>query len=240
MFPDNTQRTSNMLLSILHLYGIEHGQDRDEHRAAAAARDGVSAIDACTRTRRCRGDWLAVAVRWPLRCAVRRCRAQLAAEPTRPQVVPPQGPVRQVIFKNCTSCHGIDDYAYNALDRAGWDALHRRRSTAGWTCRLPAQDRERAARLARGASSARPPSRSRAPTCAPEVTTFFCDAEAEALLKRACTSCHGIDRVNDARFSSRAVARRDGGHARARRQARRRGTGTAGRVARPDQGHERQ
>ena len=37
--------------------------------------------------------------------------AQLSPRATRPQVVPPQGPVRQVIFKNCTSCHGIDDYA---------------------------------------------------------------------------------------------------------------------------------
>ena len=42
---------------------------------------------------------------------------------TRPNVTPPQGPVRQVIFKNCTSCHGIDDYAYHARDRAAWDAL---------------------------------------------------------------------------------------------------------------------
>ena len=49
--------------------------------------------------------------------------AQIAGKPTRPQVDPPKGPVRQVIFKNCTSCHGIDDYAYNALDRAGWNAL---------------------------------------------------------------------------------------------------------------------
>jgi hypothetical protein len=45
--------------------------------------------------------------------------AQLAGRATRPQVVPPQGPPRQVIFKYCTGCHGIDDYAYNALDRAG-------------------------------------------------------------------------------------------------------------------------
>jgi len=49
--------------------------------------------------------------------------AQFGNKPTRPQVKPPDGPVRQVIFKNCTSCHGIDDYAYNALDRAGWNAL---------------------------------------------------------------------------------------------------------------------
>jgi mono/diheme cytochrome c family protein len=36
---------------------------------------------------------------------------------------------------------------------------------------------------------------------APEVTTFFSDAEGEALLKRSCTTCHGIDRVNAARFA---------------------------------------
>jgi cytochrome c553 len=48
--------------------------------------------------------------------AVAPIAAQLSPRATRPQVVPPQGPVRQVIFKNCTSCHGIDDYAYNALD----------------------------------------------------------------------------------------------------------------------------
>ena len=34
-----------------------------------------------------------------------------------------------------------------------------------------------------------------------EVTTFFTDAEAEAVVKRSCTSCHAIDRVNGARFS---------------------------------------
>src|SRR6187401_2866379 len=59
---------------------------------------------------------------------------------TRPQVVPPQGPVRQVVFKHCTNCHGIDDYAYNALDRARWDALltakHR-----GLDVPLPAESR---------------------------------------------------------------------------------------------------
>ena len=36
----------------------------------------------------------------------------------------------------------------------------------------------------------------------PEITTFFTDAEAEALLVRACTSCHAVDQVNDARFSA--------------------------------------
>jgi len=30
---------------------------------------------------------------------------------------------------------------------------------------------------------------------------LFTDADAEALLKRSCTSCHGIERVNNARFA---------------------------------------
>ena len=41
----------------------------------------------------------------------------------RPQVTPPDGPVWQVIRKNCTGCHGIDDYAFYAQDRAAWQSL---------------------------------------------------------------------------------------------------------------------
>src|SRR5688572_3979353 len=118
---------------------------------------------------------------------------------TRPQVVPPQGPVRQVIFKSCTSCHGIDDYAYNALDRSGWDKLltskHR-------DLKVPLADQDRNILLdwleVRFGPTTKPFPRA---YVAQEVTTFFSDAEAEALLKRSCTSCHGIDRVNTARFA---------------------------------------
>jgi type II secretory pathway component PulF len=39
---------------------------------------------------------------------------------------------------------------------------------------------------------------------AQEITTFFSDNEAEALLNRACTRCHAIDRVNNARNSADA------------------------------------
>jgi quinohemoprotein amine dehydrogenase len=118
---------------------------------------------------------------------------------TRPQVVPPQGPVRQVIFKNCTTCHGIDDYAYNALDRAGWDA-HITSKHRGMDVQLTPD--ERAALLdwlaERFGPTTKPFPRA---YVAPEVTTFFSDAEAEALTKRACTTCHAIERVNNARFS---------------------------------------
>ena len=42
VFPDNTQRTSNMLLSILHLYGIEQDKIGTSTGPAAAARNGMS------------------------------------------------------------------------------------------------------------------------------------------------------------------------------------------------------
>ena len=125
--------------------------------------------------------------------------AQLAARPTRPQVVPPQGAVRKVIFTYCTSCHGIDDYAYNALDRAGWDA-HITAKHRDLDVPLPAE--QRAVLLdwlvMRFGPDTKPFPRT---YVAREVTTFFTDAEGEALVKRACTSCHGIDRVNNARFA---------------------------------------
>jgi cytochrome c2 len=118
---------------------------------------------------------------------------------TRPQVTPPPGPARQVIFKHCTSCHGIDDYAYNALDRAGWDALLTARHRSA-PVTVPAPDR---AVLLDWLAERFGPSSKPFPRAyvAREVTTFLSDAEAEGLLKRACTACHAIDRVNGARFS---------------------------------------
>ena len=119
---------------------------------------------------------------------------------TRPQVVPPKGPARQVIFKYCTSCHGIDDYAYHARDRAGWDALLTAKHD-GLNVPLPAPDR--AVLLdwltERFGPTTKPFPR---PYVAPVVTTFFSDAEGEAVLKRACTTCHSADRVNSARYTA--------------------------------------
>ena len=125
--------------------------------------------------------------------------AQLAPRPTRPHVTPPQGAPRQVIFKYCTSCHGIDDYAYNALDRAAWDA-HLTKMHRGVDVPLPPADR---AILLDWLSLRFGPDTKPFPRTyvALEPTVFFSDTEAEALLARACTSCHGVDRVNGARFS---------------------------------------
>lgn len=126
--------------------------------------------------------------------------AQIGGRPTRPQVIPPQGPVRQVIFKNCTSCHGIDDYAFNALDRSGWNA-HIDNSHKAHPVAISAADRELLLDwlVSKFGPDTKPFPRS---YLAPEITTFFSDSEADALLGTACTACHDLDRVNAARFSA--------------------------------------
>ena len=125
--------------------------------------------------------------------------AQFLEKPTRPQVETPKGPVRNVIFKNCTSCHGIDDYAYSALDRAGWNALieakHKNLS-------VPISNQDRDLLLdwvvAKFGPDSKPFPRAYVP---PQITTFFSDPEAQTLLSRACTSCHGLGPVNEKRYS---------------------------------------
>jgi cytochrome c2 len=126
--------------------------------------------------------------------------AQFLEKPTRPQVQTPKGPVRQVIFKNCTSCHGIDDYAYNALDRSGWSALI---DSKHKDAKALLADSDREVLLdwleVRFGATTKPFPRSYVP---PTITTFFSDAEAQALVGRACTGCHEIDKVNNARYSA--------------------------------------
>jgi len=124
---------------------------------------------------------------------------QIGGRPTRPQVIPPKGPARQVIFKYCASCHGIDDYAYYAQDRATWDALLETKH-GGLDVPLPAADR--AVLLDWLAERFSPTTKPFPRTyVAQEVTTFYSDAEAEAFLKRACTSCHDLEKTTNARFS---------------------------------------
>lgn len=125
--------------------------------------------------------------------------AQIGGRPARPVVIPPQGEVRQVIFKNCTSCHGIDDYAFNSLDRAGWNAYIDKQHQ-GLTVSLAGRDRELLLDwlVSKFGPTTKPFPRT---YVAQEITTFFTDAEAEDVLGRACASCHELDRVNQARFS---------------------------------------
>jgi hypothetical protein len=123
--------------------------------------------------------------------------AQIGRRPARPQVIRPDGPVWQVIRKNCTACHGIDDYAFFALDRAGWQALiENKHKTDG----IVLSDQDRNILLdwlvSKFGPETKPFPRTYIP---PEITTFFSDPEARRLLNRACTNCHGLDRVETSR-----------------------------------------
>ena len=125
--------------------------------------------------------------------------AQFLSKPTRPQVETPRGPVRQIILKRCSACHGIDDYAYNALDRSGWNGLLERKHQ---DLKALVSDADREVLLdwvaAKFGPATKPFPRAYVP---PEITTFFSDTEAQALIGRACTSCHAIEKVNAARYS---------------------------------------
>jgi cytochrome c553 len=132
-------------------------------------------------------------------CAAAPLSAQFGNKATRPSVVPPQGEVRKVILKHCTMCHGIDDYAYNALDRAGWGALLEKKHD-NFTALVAGHDRDVLLDWleVKFGPKTKPFPRTYVP---PEITTYFSDGEANTLTARACVGCHNIDKVNDARFS---------------------------------------
>jgi mono/diheme cytochrome c family protein len=121
---------------------------------------------------------------------------------TRPKIERPDGPVWNVIRANCTTCHGIDDYAFFALDRAGWKSLIEQKHKAG---EADLKDSERDLLLdwlaERFGPETKPFPRNYVP---PEITEFFSDPEAFRLMNRACTKCHGMDRVQGARKAAEA------------------------------------
>lgn len=123
--------------------------------------------------------------------------AQIGRRPARPQVTRPDGPVWQVIRKNCTACHGIDDYAFFALDRAGWQKLLESKHKPG-DADLSEADRNLLLDwlVSKFGPETKPFPRTYVP---PEITTFFSDPEARRLLNRACTKCHGLERVESSR-----------------------------------------
>jgi len=145
----------------------------------------------------------ALALLWLALAASVRVDAQIGGRATRPQVKPPQGPVRAIIFKNCTSCHGIDDYAFNALDREGWNRHLEAKHPDGFAKLIADQDRQLLLDwlVSRFGPTTKPFPRT---YVAREITTFFSDSDGEALLSRACSTCHPVDRVNSARNSADA------------------------------------
>ncbi len=123
--------------------------------------------------------------------ALMTANSTLAQSAARPQVPLPDGPVRGVILKNCVSCHGIDDYAFHAMDRDGWkqllDGPHKQ---------------ERGVQLSRrderllldylvedfGPESVPFPR----DYVAQEISEYFDNAAARVFLEGTCTECHEI------------------------------------------------
>jgi len=116
---------------------------------------------------------------------------------TRPKIERPDGAVWEVIRKNCTNCHGIDDYAFYALDKTGWTKLIAEKHKPGEAV-LSEGDRGLLVDWLAGkfGPETKPFPRTYIP---PEITTFFSDPEAFRLMNRSCTRCHGVDRVQGAR-----------------------------------------
>jgi hypothetical protein len=122
---------------------------------------------------------------------------------TRPKVERPDGPVWQVIRKNCTQCHGIDDYAFFALDKAGWQSLietKHKSPLAEGTPVLADQDRNLLLDwlVTKFGPTSTPFPRTYVP---PEITEFFSDPEALLVLNRSCVNCHGLDTIMNSRYS---------------------------------------
>ena len=122
---------------------------------------------------------------------------------TRPKVDRPDGPVWQVIRKNCTQCHGIDDYAFFALDRKGWQSqleTKHKSPLAEGTPVLSEQDQNTLLDwlVLKFGPTSTPFPRTYVP---PEITEFFSDPEATLVLGRSCVSCHSLDRIMKSRYS---------------------------------------
>jgi len=125
---------------------------------------------------------------------------QIRRPPTWPDISLPGGPVRDVILNNCTSCHGIDDYAFYALDRDGWEGLLAEKHTGKNSVSLV--DTEKSLLLDFLVETLGPESipfpRDYVP---PEIDEFFTSADARIFMEVRCTSCHTLDPVFNTRLS---------------------------------------
>lgn len=117
---------------------------------------------------------------------------------TRPQVPLPDGPLRNVILKNCVSCHGIDDYAYHALNRDRWDEFLDEQHVNMPVNKLSRGDRNLLLDyLADKFSDEQSPfPRSYVP---PAIDSFYGEEDGRVALDTVCTECHELDRVYETR-----------------------------------------
>jgi hypothetical protein len=114
----------------------------------------------------------------------------------RPSVDMPRGPMRDVLRRTCTGCHGIDDYAYHALDRTGWTNLIETLCVKNGAKHFTGSDKEAVLDylVTNFGPQSVPFPRTYVP---PEITTFFSNEEGNAFLQKNCVQCHSLQRVLD-------------------------------------------
>ncbi len=121
----------------------------------------------------------------------------------RPQVDLPGGAVRDIIIENCISCHGIDDYGFNAADRAGWQELIDRLHEDKGEDLIADQDEEILLDylVATFGADSVPFPRDFVAVAVENISEFFDDASARVFLQRTSTSCHNLDAVFASRYT---------------------------------------
>ncbi len=122
----------------------------------------------------------------------------------RPIVELPKGTVRQVILNSCTACHGIDDYAYYAMDRTGWQKLIDNMKEKGAVI----SDEDRSILLDWLVSKFGPDSKPFPRTRAEGPILNFGggdtaarDAAAKRLVDNVCRTCHTLERIEVAKYA---------------------------------------
>jgi len=122
----------------------------------------------------------------------------------RPVVDLPRGPVRQVILDSCTACHGIDDYAFYAMDRAGWQKLIDSMKAKGAI--IP--DDNQSILLDWLSTKFGPDTKPfpRPKAAGPALANFAGDQAAKdtvarQLVQSVCSTCHTLERVETSRFT---------------------------------------
>ena len=143
--------------------------------------------------------WLVVIV--AVAALVMPVAAQNRRAQSRPAVDLPRGPVRQVILDSCTACHGIDDYAYRAMDRAGWQALIETMKEKGAVI----SDNDRSILLDWLVTKFGPDSKPYPKVRTRPILTLgdvaARDAAAKQFTEFVCRACHTLERVDAAKFT---------------------------------------
>jgi len=146
--------------------------------------------------------WFAIAV--ILAGSVMPVVAQNRRGRNRPIVELPKGAVRQVILNSCTACHGIDDYAYYAMDRTGWQKLIDSMKEKGAVI----SDDDRSILLDWLVSKFGPDSKPFPRTRAEGPILNFGggdtaarDAAAKRVVESVCRTCHTLERIEVAKYT---------------------------------------